>query len=382
MGVDLLKSVARFHSLFPGSPEPSIWRAPGRVNLIGEHTDYNLGLVLPIAIEFSCFVLTAPRPDAVLRVYSAQFGEFVKWRIADIPSLAAQGAWSDRVAGVAWELLRSGIAIGGMNLMVDSEVPLGAGLSSSAALGVALTMAMGGVSADAAPALARAAEVNFVGVPCGIMDQFVSAHGKAGAGILLDCRNLDWRPVPLPSGLGIVAANSMVKHDLASSGYAVRVAECAAAAHELGVPSLRDARLDQIDRLPPLLRKRARHVITENQRVQLFAQAAAHGDLETIGRVATESHRSLRDDYEVSCPEIDFLVDAACAVPGVLGARITGGGFGGCTVNFVQPDALSALSHTLRSRYSQFNGIEPEIYLCVPSPGASQVPASQLTVNS
>jgi galactokinase len=371
--VNLSNAVGRFHQLFPGSPEPSIWRAPGRVNLIGEHTDYNLGLVLPMAIEFSCFVLTARSSDGRLRVYSEQLGAFAEWPLNDIPSATPQGGWRGRVAGVAWELIRSGINVAAQNVLIDSEVPLGAGLSSSAALGVALAMALGGVPAGQAPPLARNAEVDFVGVPCGIMDHFVSAHGQRGAAILLDCRNLDWRPVPLPAGLAIVVVNSMVQHELSNSGYRARVAECAAAAEALGVASLRDARRSAIEQLDPVLRRRARHVITENARVEQFAAAATAGDLPRIGRLATESHRSLRDDYEVSCPEIDFLVDAACAVPGVLGARITGGGFGGCIVSFVRPDSVESLKNALRHSYFEYRGIEPDVYLCVPAPGASHI---------
>lgn len=371
--MNLANAVARFHRIFPGSSEPSIWRAPGRVNLIGEHTDYNLGLVLPMAIEFSCFVLTAPSSKGRLRVYSEQFGEFAEWALEEIPSSTPQGQWPDRVAGVAWELMRSGIPVAAQNVWIDSEVPLGAGLSSSAAIGVALTMALGGITAGQAPPLARAAEVDFVGVPCGIMDHFVSAHGQPGAAILLDCQSLNWRAVPVPAGLAIVAVNSKVKHELGNSGYSARVAECAAAAEALGVDALRDAQLSEIRRLPPLLRKRARHVITENARVEQFAAAALTGDLQRIGELASESHRSLRDDYEVSCPEIDFLVTAACAVPGVLGARITGGGFGGCTVNFVRPDAFEPLRDSLRHGYFQYCGVEPDVYLCVAAPGASEI---------
>lgn len=371
--MNLASGISRFHQIFPGTSEPSIWRAPGRVNLIGEHTDYNLGLVLPMAIEFSCYVLSARSNDGRLRVFSEQFGEFAEWPLEDIPSAVPHGRWPDRVVGVARELIRSGASVGGHNLLIDSEVPLGAGLSSSAALGIALTMALGGISAEQAPPLARGAEVNFAGIPCGIMDHFVSAHGQSGAAILLDCRTLDWQPVPLPASLAIIVVNSMVKHELGNSGYSARVAECAAAAEALGLATLRDARLSVIDQLDPLLRKRARHVITENARVEQFAAAAMIGDLPRIGRLATESHRSLRYDYEVSCPEIDFLVEAACAVPGVLGARITGGGFGGCTVNFARPDAFEPLKETLRHSYFQYRGMEPDVYLCVAAPGAAEV---------
>lgn len=370
--------LARFHAVFPGSDEPAIWRAPGRVNLIGEHTDYNLGLVLPMAIEFACYVASAPSNTGWLRVYSEQFGEFAEWRLEEIPDLKPRGHWSDRVAGVAWVLIREGIRIGPKTILIDSDIPFGAGLSSSAALGVAVTLALGDVRIDQTPALARAAETDFMGVPCGIMDQFVSVHGEPGAAILLDCRSLAWRPVPLPPGISVLVADSMVKHELGSSAYSTRVAECQAAARQIGVESLRDAQVEQLNRVQdPILRKRARHVITENQRVERFALAAADGDLDLMGRLAIESHRSLRDDYQVSCDEIDFLVDTALNVPGVFGARITGGGFGGCSVNFVRPDAITELKEALITRYRGQRGITPDVYVCAAHGGASHVPIEE-----
>ncbi|HLG96921.1 MAG TPA: galactokinase [Bryobacteraceae bacterium] len=368
-------ALERFHTIYPGGEQPRAWLAPGRVNLIGEHTDYNLGLVLPMAIDLACLAVAAPAPGGKLRVYSEQFRESAEWRIEEIPDLRAKGHWSDRVIGVAWVLARNGVALTDQNLLIDSDVPLGGGLSSSAALGVALTLALGGPRPPLEIALlARKAETDFTGVPCGIMDQFVSAHGQAGAAILLDCRSLDWRAVELPKKLAIVVTNSMVKHDLASSGYRDRVAECHAAARALGVQSLRDVRPDQIDILDPLLRKRARHVITENARVEAFAAAAGRGDTAEMGRLATESHRSLRDDYEVSCAELDFLVEAALRVPGVLGARMTGGGFGGSTVTFIDPDAVQQFRPIITAGYQRFNGRVPEIHICTASQGAREIP--------
>jgi galactokinase len=367
--------LARFRFVFGSAAAPVVWRAPGRVNLIGEHTDYNLGLVLPMAIDLACYVAAAPSTDGILRAYSEQFAELTEWDLEDIPSLKSRGHWSDRVAGVAWELLRNGVSVTAQNLVIDSEVPLGAGLSSSAALGVAVTLALGGTAerGERIAQLARAAEVEFVGVPCGIMDQFVSANGQAGAAILLDCRSLEWHAVALPEQCRIVTADSMVKHELANSGYNTRVAECRQAARTLGVPSLRDAQLSQIDGLPEPLRKRARHVITENQRVEQFAAASLANDLEQMGRLMIASHRSLRDDYQVSSAELDFLVDCAIKVPGVLGARMMGGGFGGSTVNLVRPDAVKNLREQLLLEYSQFSGLAPEVRVCFPSAGASRV---------
>jgi len=371
-----------FHSVYPSTAVPRVWRAPGRVNLIGEHTDYNLGLVLPMAIDLACFVATAPSPSGVLCVHSIQLGEGAEWRVEDIPSATPQGKWSDRVVGIARELALRGVPIAGQNLLIDSEVPLGGGLSSSAALGVALGLALGGPApggSHAALELARLAwtvENDFVGVPCGIMDQFISANGQEGAAILLDCRTLACRTVKLPEDVAVVTVNSMIKRELSHSAYRTRVEECACAARELGIASLRDADQQGFDSLSSLnetLRKRARHVITENARVRAFADAAERGDLPEMGRLVTESHGSLRDDYEVSCPELDFLVDAALASPGVFGARMMGGGFGGSTVNLVRWDAVDRFRSELSSEYRRFREITPDIHVCVASAGASQV---------
>jgi galactokinase len=220
--------VKRFRELYPASADPHIWRAPGRVNLIGEHTDYNLGLVLPVAIDLECCVATSPSNDGWLRVYSEQLAQGAQWRVEGLAHVTPRGDWSDRVVGVAWELARRGEPIAPQNILVTSTVPFGGGLSSSAALGVSLALALGGErDRTELTQLARAAETDFVGVPCGIMDQFVSANGQAGAAILLDCRSLAWRAVQLPEGLAIVAANSMVRHELAGPAYRTRVEECA-----------------------------------------------------------------------------------------------------------------------------------------------------------
>ena len=363
--------VARFAALYPRSPAPCIWRAPGRVNLIGEHTDYNLGLVLPMAIDLACFVASAPSTGGWLRVYSEQLAQGAQWRIEDISAAVPTGDWTDRVVGVAWELGRRGVRIAAQNVLITSTVPLGGGLSSSAALGVALALALGGPREPLELAqIAHAAEVDFVGIPCGIMDQFVSAHGQAGAAILLDCRSLVWRAVKLPEQVAVVAANSMVKHELGESAYRTRVSECNDAARALGVSSLRDAHLKDLGTLEGTLLKRARHVVTENARVEEFVAASARGDVEEMGRIVTESHSSLRDDYEVSCAELDFLVEAALSVPGVLGARMTGGGFGGSTVNLAIRSAVEPLKAALVSSYRKSWGRTPEIHVCAASSGA------------
>ena len=369
--------VDKFRRRYPTFGEPRVFRAPGRVNLIGEHTDYNLGLVLPMALDLACYVATAPSNDLWLRAYSEQLAQGAQWRIEDLASAVPRGDWSDRVAGIAWELTRRGTPPQAQNVLIDSTVPLGSGLSSSAALGVSLALALSDAHAPLAPLdlakLAHAAETDFVGVPCGIMDQFAAAHGVEGAGLLLDCRSLEWRAVKLPAGVAVLAANTMVKHELSVSAYRTRVEECGRAARALCVASLREATLDWLYRLSGVELKRARHIITENARVKEFAAAADAGDAERMGRLMVESHASLRDDYEVSCAELDFLVEAAMEVPGVLGARMTGGGFGGCTVNLVPKDEVENLRAALSSQYVQRFGRLPELYRCRPAAGASQV---------
>jgi galactokinase len=367
--------VEKFRARYPSSAAPRVWRAPGRVNLIGEHTDYNLGLVLPMAIDLACSIAVAPSGDEWLRVYSEQLGAGSQWRVEDIPQAAPTGEWTDRVAGIAWELSRRGVELRGANLLIDSDVPVGGGLSSSAALGVSLALALGGPRDPLELAkLAQAAEMDFVGVPCGIMDQFISAGGQEGSAMLLDCRSLAWRSVKLPADVAIVTANSMVKHQLGDSAYRTRVEECASAARRLRLFSLRDAKLESLGELDGVLLKRARHIVTENARVERFAEAVGAADhAAEMGHIVTESHVSLRDDYEVSCPELDFLVDAALRLEGVFGARMIGGGFGGSTVNLVDPGVVEAFQATLEAEYRKYRGLTPEIHVCFASRGAYEV---------
>jgi galactokinase len=365
--------VNKFHTRYPASVAPRVWRAPGRVNLIGEHTDYNLGLVLPMAIDMACWIAASPSGDHWLRVYSEQLGAGSQWRVEDIPTASPIGDWTDRVVGIAWELLRRGIEIHGANVLIDSEVPVGGGLSSSAALGISLALALGGPSKSPLETaqLARAAEMDFVGVPCGIMDQFISAGGQEGSAILLDCRSFAWRTVKLPPDVAIVTANSMVRHELGDSAYRTRVEECAEAARRLRLSSLRDAK--SLEALDGVLLKRARHVVTENARVERFVEAVESGDHAQMGSIVNESHISLRDDYEVSCAELDFLVETAEGIEGVFGARMIGGGFGGSTVNLVRPGAVESFKAILAKEYRKYRGLTPEIHVCVSSVGASEI---------
>jgi galactokinase len=342
-----------------------IFRAPGRVNLIGEHTDYNLGFVLPIALDLETRVASESSPDGQLHIHSAAHYETRSYRIDELANLAPQQHWSDYVAGVAQQLIQRGFAIPPLTLRIESTVPEGAGLSSSAALEVATALALlQGRELDRLEIarLCQRAESDFVGMPCGIMDQYVSLFGRQRAALKIDCRDLESEPVPLPDNVAILAVNSMVKHSLGQSAYRTRVAECAEACGEAGVASLRDATFDQIRD-----NKRARHVVTENQRVLSFVDAAKSADLNRMGQLFLESHQSMRDDYEISCEEIDFLVATAAKIPGCYGARMTGGGFGGCTVNLVAPGAVTSFTKAIRNAYPK-----AQVIVCVPAAGAGR----------
>jgi galactokinase len=357
-----------------------VFRAPGRVNLIGEHTDYNEGFVLPVALDLATTVTTEPEwsgppgplggPEArpTLRIHSEERGETAEFEIASLASLQPARAWTDYPIGVAQELLKAGFPIAPANLTIRSTVPEGAGLSSSAALEVACALAflLGRPIAPLDLArLCQRAERNFVGMPCGIMDQYISIFGRENSAVEIDCRTLGHRLVALPADISFMAVNTMVKHALAASAYKDRVAECAAAGRDLGVSSLRDAAASD--------NPRARHVISENARVHHFVDAAARGDVESMGRLMVASHRSLQHDYEVSCTELDFLVDTALAIDGVLGSRMTGGGFGGCTVTLLRAGAEEPFRRRISSAYQQKFGAAPAIYSCVPSAGATEV---------
>ena len=358
-GVTRETLIADFSRRFPGSDAPKLWRAPGRINLIGEHTDYNLGFVMPMAIAFSTYVAAAPSMDGKLRAYSANLDDTREWTPGD---LERAGDWGDYVAGVANSLE----SYEPMNLYIHSEVPTGAGLSSSAALELSTALALLDGRAIAPLDLVRLclrAENEFVGMPCGIMDQFISALAKEHAALRIDCRSLEYEVVTLPEDVILVAVNSMVKHEHGNSAYRTRVAECAAAAKMLGVASLRDATHDGGD-------KRARHIVSENARVEAFRAACAKGDLRSMGELFIASHRSMQYDYEISCDEVDFLVDTAIALDGVYGARMTGGGFGGCTVNLVAPGKLASFEKSIVAAYQARYSITPRIYRSVPAAGA------------
>jgi len=371
-----------FGSLYGG--EPRIYRAPGRVNLIGEHTDYNEGFVMPAAIDFSTWIAIAPRDDRRIVLYSENYSEKVELDL-DRRSELGRGHWSDYPFGVAEKLEQAGKQLRGANMLVRGEVPIGSGLSSSAAIEVATGFALldlAGAQVDRLELakLCQRAENDFVGMRCGLMDQFTSCFGQAGHALMLDCRSLDYQLLPLPRSVNLVVCNTMVRHELAASEYNARRAECDEGVRQLartlpGVRSLRDVTIEDLDRtgLPEVVRTRCRHVISENARVVAAASALQCEDLEAFGRLMGESHSSLRDDYEVSCKELDLMVEIANQAEGVLGARMTGGGFGGCTVNLVEAQYVESFKETVAIDYAEAVGRKPEIYICTPAQGAERV---------
>ncbi|HXM90147.1 MAG TPA: galactokinase [Candidatus Dormibacteraeota bacterium] len=372
--------LAKFNSRFYSTAK--VYRAPGRVNLIGEHTDYNEGFVLPAAIGFSCWVAIAPRADRKLALYSENVDEFVEANLDNL-KLRATGKWADYPLGVAWALERAGYRLCGANLYILGDVPLGAGLSSSAALEVSagfglMDMAQHFIALKELALLCQRAENEFVGARCGIMDQFVSCHGRAGSAMLLDCRSLDFQLLPLPPKVHLVICNTMVKHELGSSEYNIRRNECEEGVRQLtkalpGIRSLRDASLADLEDhrglLSDLIYRRCRHVVTENARTRWAAAALESGEIAALRSLMADSHRSLRDDYEVSCHELDIMVQLAMQQPGVLGARMTGGGFGGCTINLVNATESDQFCQRVAEGYQVATGRRPDIYVCEASQG-------------
>jgi galactokinase len=377
----VLDLAQRLERLF--GAQPRIYRAPGRVNLIGEHTDYNDGFVLPAALGFSTYVAIAPRPDRKLVIRSEEFDGNFDFDLDHLPAQRTK-SWCDYVLGVATVLQQHGCPLFGANLLVHGEIPIGAGLSSSAAIEVASALALLSLGETQLPLpeiaeLCRQAENNFVGARVGIMDQFVSCMGKAGHAILLDCRSLHSELVPVPANIRLVICNTMVKHDLATGAYNTRRAECEQgvryfAKHDPTVRALRDVSPDLLDQhardLPPTIWKRCSHVVRENQRTLDAARALADGDLNRMRELMRESHRSLRDLYEVSCRELDIMVEAAEALPGFCGGRMTGGGFGGCAVNLVRQQNAEDFAKQVAERYQQATAITPQIYICSAEDGA------------
>lgn len=367
MTADTISLRQAFRQQFGRDPE-LLSEAPGRVNLIGEHTDYNGGFVLPAAIDRTVAVALARRDDGVIRAFSVDYGqcdEFAAERVRRF--MGTRGGWRDYTRAVVWALLDSNVPVGGADIAISGDVPQGAGLSSSAAIEMAvagaLTAGSGVVPRDLA-IYCQKAENLFVGVQCGIMDQLASALGVAGHALLIDCRSLELEPVPLPDGIAIVIIDSGVQRRLAETPYNTRRRECSEAARQLGVESLRDADEAMLPHLEGDLRKRARHVITENARVLAAVQALRSGDLKAVRRLMRESHLSLREDFEVSTPEIDLLVELADSDQDAMGSRMTGAGFGGCTVNLVTQEGASGFSERVLEQYAVRTGLRAGVHVC------------------
>ena len=373
------KHIARFKA------EPAIFVAPGRVNLIGEHTDYAEGFVMPAAIDFATLAAISPRTDGKMVLYSENFGEEKAFDAG--ADLKPTGDWSDYPMGVVAIFSGEGHKFPGFDLSLWGDVPLGSGLSSSAALEVVTAIAvlsLIGVSCPG-PELARLCqrvENEFVGANCGIMDQFISANGKKDHALLLDCRDLSFKLAPIPADVALVIANTMVKHSIAGGDYPTRRRESEAAcaviaSHRPGVKFLRDATLEDLEKwgheMEPKSLMRARHVISENLRTVAASQALLHGDMKELGRLMAEAHASYSGDFEGSCVEADTMVELAQDLPGLIGARLTGGGFGGCTVNLVEQKHAQAFAKTLGERYAVKIGIVPEIHICHASEGAHRI---------
>jgi len=379
-----LELLERFRAVY--GERPVLVQAPGRVNLIGEHTDYNEGVVLPAAIGFQTQIAIARRGDRRLLITSENYAESVEFDLDHMP-VSARGHWSDYVAGVV-RLLDSVLGgLYGANLIIHGNVPQGAGLSSSASLEVAVCKALLEISGKtlegvSVAQLCQRAENEFVGARCGIMDQFVSVHGKRNHALRLDCRTLEFQQVPVPPGVGLVICNTMVRHSVAAGEYNKRRAECEAAARFFaervpGAKALRDVTPEDFEKfggqLPEVIRKRCRHVLTENSRVLEAAKAMQSADLGLFGRLMENSHTSLRDDFEVSCEELDLMVRLAQQNEGVYGARMTGGGFGGCTINLVREDHAKGLQVKVAAEYERATGRVPEIYVSAAADGASRL---------
>jgi len=378
----------RFIELYGGSPE-LIVRAPGRVNLIGEHTDYNDGFVFPAAIDRDVLIAGSLRRDKQVRCYALNFNQASTFPLDNVqPAAEGREKWSNYLRAMAWVFHNEGLGTRGLNCATLGNVPLGAGLSSSAALLVAsglMFSSAGGLEIEPVrlALLAQKAEREFVGVNVGIMDQYISALGQKDHALLIDTRSLTYEAVPLPaSGVSIVIADSHKKRGLVDSEYNTRRAECERAVEILkqalpDIKALRDVTVEELEAnktlLPEVTFRRARHVVTENARTLEGVQALKDGNLERFGVLMNESHESLRYDYEVSCKELDALVEEARAVKGVYGARMTGAGFGGCTVSLVQTEALDEFQRQVTEKYKAATGINTTIYATKASQGAQRL---------
>ncbi len=363
-----------------GMPPPLVVRAPGRVNLIGEHTDYNDGFVLPLAIDRAVWIALRPRADRQVQATSLDFADTALFALDAIKHTGA--GWVEFVKGVAWVLQEAGYSLHGWEGVIAGDVPVGAGLSSSAALELAVARVFATVSdLHWEPAkmarLGQRAENEWVGVRCGIMDQMISAAGRAGHALLIDCRTLHTEAVPFPPGTTVVVLDTGTRRGLVDSAYNERRGQCEAAARAFGVPALRDVTPERFEaesgRLDELTRRRARHVVTENQRTRQAAEAMRRGDAVELGQLMNASHESLRDDFAVSSRELDVMVECGRAYPACLGIRMTGAGFGGCAVALVRAEQAEAFTSTVAASYQAATGIAPALYVCAATDGAAVV---------
>ncbi len=376
MPIGQVEISARFADRFGHLPN-WIVRAPGRVNLIGEHTDYNDGFVLPMAIDRAVWIALRPRNDRIVSVYSIDYdepGEFSLDRLE-----RGQPGWIEYLKGTAWSLQEAGHRLTGWDGVLAGDVPLGAGLSSSAALEMATARALAAAGelpwepAEMAK-LGQRAENQWVGVNCGIMDQLISAAGRAGNALLIDCRSLQTEPVPLPQGTSVVVLDTSTRRGLVDSAYNERRRQCEQAARLLGVHALRDATIERLERsagkMDPAVLRRARHVIAENDRTLRAADAMRRGDAVELGRLMHQSHRSLRDDYEVSSDALNAMVECASAHRSCFGARMTGAGFGGCAVALVRAETADDFARDVAVAYQRKTGHSPAVYVCQAADGA------------
>jgi galactokinase len=387
-GMTMVELTNRFIDHFGSRPE-LVARAPGRVNLLGEHVDYNAGPVLPAAIDRAVSLAARRNEDGIVRLYALDLAEDVQFDLADLDAkIDVEGralpGWARYPAGVVWALVKKGLAVTGLDGVFTSDVPIGAGLSSSAALETAFAVTwqqMGGWEVDrmTLARLCQRAENEYVGVNCGLMDQFASAHGVAGHALYFDTRSLEWEALPLPQEALLVVADSGVRRSLAVSGYNERRAACEQAVALLKtflphIESLRDVSPTEFaalsEYLPESTRRRAEHVVKEIARVQSAAVALRNDDRQSFGALMYAGHASLRDLYEVSTPELDALVEISRGLPGCIGARLTGAGFGGCTVNLVEAGAADDFIEGLTAGYRELTGRQAQVYLCQASQGA------------
>jgi galactokinase len=376
--VDVRRQVEQAYEARFGAPPAFLVRAPGRVNLIGEHTDYNDGFVLPAAIDREFWIALRPAPGDRVRAHSLEFGE-AEFSLDELTP--GEEGWVEYIRGVAWVLISAGHHLKGWEGVLGGNVPIGAGLSSSAAVEMAVMRAFGAVAGlpwdgREAALLGRRVENEWIGVNSGIMDQMAVAMGRAGHALLIDCRSLDARAVALPPGLALVVLDTGTRRGLVDSAYNERRRQCEAAAARFGVDALRDVdrpMLESAADLDPLVLRRARHVVTENERTLEAAEALGAGELDRLGRLMDESHASLRDDFEVSTDALDTIVELARNQPGCHGARMTGAGFGGCAVAAVDTSVSEAFAGTVARLYREALGLEPQTYICRAAEGASLI---------